>query len=126
MTVTHPIEGQVVLLAGAKASVTLEHLSRLLEQAQRQLVPRQPRYDRDYERVLTDDETVYYLVEPGHWERVGEEIDLRRREWASLQRAHAEQLRRAGRRHGRADEFDAALEIREVVVLTVEPELADG
>lgn len=126
MTVTHPIEGQVVLLAGAKASVTLEHLSRLLERAQRQLVLRQPRYDRDYERVLTDDDAGYYLVEPGHWDGVGEELGLQRREWASLRRAHAEQLRRAGRRQGRNDEFETALEIRDVVVLTVEADLADG
>lgn len=118
MPVTHPIEGQVVLLAGAKASVTLERLSRLLEVAQRHLDPQQPTYEREYERVTTDDDAAYYLVERGHWERMGENLELNRREWASLRRAHAEQLRRTGRRNGHGAEYETALEIREVVVLS--------
>ena len=116
-TVTHPIEGQVVLLAGAKASVTLGQLSQLLERAQRHLVPAQDRYERGYERVYVDENVVYYLVEPGHWKNVGTELDLNRREWTALRRTHAEQLKRAGRRLNRSDEFETALEIREAVVL---------
>ena len=121
MAVTHPIEGQVVLVAGAKASVTLEQLSRLLERAQRHLVQRLSTYQHEYERVHAEDGTAYYLVERGHWEAVGDELALDRREWASLRRAHAEQLRRAGRRLERTDEFETALEIRDTVVLTTSP-----
>lgn len=115
----HPIESQVVLLAGAKASVTLSRLSELLEQANASLTERRAVYDRRYERIDEHGERTYYLVDANHWNTLGDELGFNRRESEALKRAHTEQFRRAGRRLDRLEEFETALEIRAVVV--VEP-----
>lgn len=115
--VTHPIDGQVILLAGAKASVPLERLSELLEQVQRHLAPRRSEYERRYECVSEADGWRAFLVEPQHWKDVGAELDLNERETDAVARTHAEQVRRLGKDTGREAEFETALEIREAVVL---------
>jgi NDP-sugar pyrophosphorylase family protein len=114
---THPLEGQIVLLAGAKASVTLTRLSELLMEADEVLEDRREQYDREYERLCDDGERVYYAVESGHWRAFGAEQSLDEREADALERAHEEQLLRAGRYAGRREEFVTTLEIRECVVL---------
>ncbi|WP_049970080.1 hypothetical protein [Haladaptatus cibarius] len=114
---THPIEGQIVLMAGAKASVPLEHLSELLTETQADLGGRFDEYRQRYECIHeTPDESVF-LVEEGHWETVGNRLGFGRREWDGLRRAHEQQLFRIGRRERRRSEFDSALEIRESVVI---------
>lgn len=115
--VTHPIEGQVLLLAGAKASVPLERLSTLLERMQRHLEPRLAEYERRYECVYDRNGTHAFLVEQGHWAEVGGDLDLSEREADALARTHAEQVSQLGKDLERRDEFDTALEIREAVVL---------
>lgn len=111
---THPIEGQVVLLAGAKASVPLHRMKPLLSQAANHL--RTVDVDQ-YERVYADDDRAIYLVEPEFWETHGARMDLARREWDAIRRAHEQQLRRVGTREGRREEFETALEIRSAVVV---------
>lgn len=113
---THPIEGQVVLLAGAHASVTPERLSELTERAQHHVRAHRATYDRECERIDGSDGLVYYLVDPGHWNDVGERLAIDDRESDALRRVHAEQFRRDGRRLDRLEEFETAMEIREVVV----------
>ena len=111
---SHPIEGQVLLLAGAKASVPLHRMKPLLAQTANHL------RDVDltqYERVFVDDERAIYLAESEFWEREGEAMDLARREWDAVRRAHEQQLLRVGTREGRREEFETALEIRTAVVL---------
>lgn len=111
---SHPIEGQAVLLAGAKASVPLERIQPLLVQAATHL------RDVDlaaYECVHRDDERTIYLAEADFWRTAGEELALERREWDAIRRAHDQQLRRVGSRAGRRDEFETALEIRTAVVV---------
>lgn len=115
--VTHPIDGQVVLLAGAKASVTLERLSTLLGAVQHHLGGHLDEYNRQYECVYEGETLRAFLVEPGHWGAIGEELGLNDRESAAIERTHAEQLRRLGKDRDRTDEFETALEIREAVVL---------
>lgn len=140
---SHPIEGQVVLLAGAKASVPLWRLSALLEDVQRHLADRREEYDRRFERVdvpVEDDadanddvdadadadtaddadgesRRVYYLAGDDHWERVGERLGLDDREVDAVRRTHREQLRRDGRRLDREEEFETAVEIRDPVAV---------
>jgi hypothetical protein len=113
---THPIEGQVVLLAGAQASVTLQRLSVLLEDVQRHLVDRREDYGRRFERVETDGRT-YYLADAGHWERVGQELGLGDSEADAVRRAHGAQFRRDGRRLDRKAEFETTMEIRDPVAI---------
>jgi hypothetical protein len=113
---THPIEGQVVLLAGAQASVTLQALSALLEDAQRHLVDRREDYGRRFERVEAGSRT-YYLADANHWERVGEELGLDDSEADAVRRAHGAQFRRDGRRLDRKAEFETAMEIRDPVAI---------
>lgn len=112
----HPIEGQVVLLAGAKASVPLHRMKPLLGQAANHL--RSVDLDQ-YERVYADGEREIYLADPDFWEREGQQLALARREWDAIRRAHEQQLRRIGSREDRRDEFETALEIRTAVVVGV-------
>ncbi|GAA0227590.1 hypothetical protein ACFFQF_11840 [Haladaptatus pallidirubidus] len=116
----HPIEGQIVLMAGAKASVPLERLSELLGETQADLGGRIAEYRQRYECVHETPEERVFLVEEGHWETVGNRLGFGRREWDGLRRAHEQQLYRIGRRERRRSEFDSALEIRDAVVIGTE------
>lgn len=111
---THPIEGQAVLLAGAKASVPLHRMKPLLAQAANHL--RDVDLSR-YEQVYADDERAIHLADLDFWHREGEAMDLARREWEALRRAHEQQLLKVGSREDRREEFDTALEIRTAVVV---------
>lgn len=111
---SHPIEGQVLLLAGAKASVPLHRMKPLLTQTATAL--RDVDLDQ-YERVFADDDRAIYLTDPDFWREHGERQDLARREWDAIRRAHEQQLLRVGNREDRREEFETALEIRTAVVV---------
>ncbi|WP_222919914.1 hypothetical protein [Natrinema sp. SYSU A 869] len=112
-----PIEGQVLVLTAAKASVPPTRLPDLVERAQAVLGPAIERYRREYERLYAADDLEIFLVDWGHWEEIGDEIGVTDRDLSAVRRAHEEQLLRIGRRTDREDEFDTALEIREPVVI---------
>ncbi|WP_339104741.1 hypothetical protein [Haloterrigena salinisoli] len=112
-----PIEGQILVLTAAKASVAPTRLPELVDRAQGRLAAERERYRREYERVHADDRREAFLVEWGHWERVGDELGLTDRERSAVRRAHEEQLLRIGRRTDREDAFETALEIREPVCI---------
>ncbi len=114
-----PIEGQVLMLATAKASVG-PRLPALVDRVQATLEERLDRYRREYECVHETPERACFLVEWGHWEELGDELGLGRRERSAVRRAHEEQLLRTGRRTDREAEFETALEIREPVVVGTE------
>lgn len=114
---SHPIDGTAVLIAGVKASVTVERLPELLVDAQGHLAPRRDVYERRYELLDETSEAKTFLAEPGHWRDVGEALGWEPREADAAARAHAEQVMRRGRKLGRAAEFETALEIREAVVV---------
>lgn len=116
----HPIDGQIVVLAGAKASVPLERLSELLPVVQADLGPRIDDYRRGYERIHETPERSVFLVETGHWRTVGDRLGFERRERDAVRRAHEEQFRRIGRDEGRTEEFENALEIRDAVLVGTE------
>ena len=115
-TPSHPIEGQIVLLAGAQASVTLPQLSALLERVHGHLAERRESYERRFECIECPD-TVYYLVGIDHWDCVAADLHLEDREIDAVRRAHEEQFRRDGRRLDRLAEFETALDIRHPVAL---------
>lgn len=114
---THPVDGQVVLLTGAKASVPLELVPTLLDRAQSDLGARLDDYRREYECIHETDERLVFLVPLGHWASAGERLGFGRREADAVRRAHEEQLRRLGREEDREEEFETALEVREVAVV---------
>jgi hypothetical protein len=114
--VSHAIEGQVVLMAGAKASVSMHRLSELLERFQEHLDDERDQYDRRFERIDGGD-VVYFLVPESHIEDVGAGMGLTGRETDAIRRSHRAQFKREGRRLGRLEEFEAALEIRDVVAV---------
>jgi hypothetical protein len=116
MGASHPIESQIVLLAGAQASVTLTRLSDLVSRAHEYLSTRRDEYDREFERIDDASGLSYYLVDSSHWDEVGTELGLDDREVDALRRVHSLQFERAGRRLDRRDEFETAMEIRDVVV----------
>lgn len=116
MGASHPIEGQVVMLAGAQASVTLTHLSDLVARAQEYIDSRQDEYDRQFERIDDERGLSYYLVPSFFWEDVGTDLGLEDREVDALRRVHRLQFQRSGRRLDRTEEFETAMEIRDVVV----------
>ena len=111
------IEGQIVLLAGAQASVTLPRLSGLLDRTARYLTDRREIYERRFERVDGPDDTSYYLANAGHWDHVGAQLGFDDRETDAVRRTHAAQFERDGRRLGREEEFETTLEIRDVVAM---------
>jgi len=112
-----PIDGQVFMLASAKASVDPGTLSELLARVQTHLADRIDTYRREFERVAEDEDREVFLVPTGHWETVGDRLDLGDRERKAVARTHGEQLRRIGSETGRDEEFETALEIREAVVV---------
>ena len=112
-----PIEGQVLVLTAAKASVPPERLPTLVDQGQTLLGPALERYRREYERVYADDRFEAFLVEWGHWDELAADLDLSERERSAVRRAHEEQLLRIGRRTNRESAFETALEIREPVCI---------
>lgn len=112
-----PIDGQVLVLTAAKASVSPTRLPDLVERAQLVLESECERYRREYERLYADDDLEIFLVEWGHWDEIGAELGVSDRELSAIRRAHEEQLLRIGRRTDREDEFETALEIREPVVV---------
>lgn len=112
-----PIDGQVFMLAAAKASVGPGRLSELLEQVQRHLNDRLDTYRREFERIVETEDREVFLVPTGHWEELGDRLALDQRETDAIARAHAEQLRRIGSATDRREEFETALEIREAVVI---------
>lgn len=114
---THPIEGQVIMLAGAKASVPLHRMKPLLAQTANYL--RSVDIEQ-YELVFEDDERAIRLADPDFWQEHGEAMDLVRREWDAIRRAHEQQLRRVGSRENRREEFETALEIRTAVVVATD------
>ncbi len=112
-----PIEGQVLLLTAAKASVSAVRLPDLVGTAQDDLEDRLESYRREYECFLDGDGRQIFLVEWGHWEEIADRLGLDRRETSAVRRAHEEQLLRASRRVGREAEAETALEIRDPVVI---------
>jgi hypothetical protein len=114
-----PLDGQVLLLAAAKASVPTTDLPRLIDRVQADLGPRFEEYRRAYEAVYESPERWLFLVPLDHWETVGDRLDLARREREAVRRAHEEQLRRLGSRLERRDEFENALEIRSAAMVGI-------
>ena len=121
-----PIEGQILVLTAAKASVPPDRLPDLVDSVQAHLADERDRYRREYERVQADERRETFLVEWGHWEDLGAELGLSDRERSAVRRAHEEQLLRIGRRTDREDAFETALEIREPVCIGTETTDADG
>lgn len=113
---THPIEGQVVLLAGAQASVTLQQLSRLLERVQRHLAGQRDHYERRFEYIEGVD-TGYFLTDIEHWDHVADDLSLDESQSDAVRRAHEAQFQRDGRRLDRSEEFETILEIRQPVAI---------
>ena len=112
-----PLDGRALVLAAAKASVSGERLPDLADRAQGLLGPRLPEYGRRYERAHDDESQAAFFVESDHWANPGEKMALEEREWQALRRAHAAHLRELGDDLDRGEEFETALELREVVVI---------
>jgi hypothetical protein len=112
-----PLDGNALVLAAAKASVSGERLPDLVDRVQARLAGRLPEYGRRYECVHEDGEQAVFFVEDGHWADLGAEFGLDDREWRAVRRAHEEHLSRLGSDLGRREEFATALELREVVVV---------
>lgn len=114
---SHPIEGQVVLIATAKASVTGDRLFSLLEEAQDSLEPDLDSYRRRYELAYEAENVCCFFVPTDHWKAIGDPLGLERREYEALKRAHEEQLKRFGKRESRREEFETALDVRSAAVI---------
>jgi hypothetical protein len=112
-----PIEGDVLVLVAAKASVAPERLAPLIDDVQQHLEADADAFARGSEVAYeTDDETAFFVADD-FWETVGDDLGLSERERDAVSRAHHEQLLRAGKRLDRRQEFETALEIRDCVVV---------
>lgn len=112
-----PIEGQILLLTAAKASVGPQRLPDLVDLVEADLRPRFETYDSQYERAYEAADHAAFFVERDHWATIGERLGFTDRETDAVRRAHHAQLERFGRRHDRTDEFETALEIRDCVLI---------
>lgn len=112
-----PIEGQVLLVAAAKASVPAKRLPDLVDLVQAELASDLESYERRYELAHEAPEFRAFFVEDGHWGEIGDRLGFDRRETDAVRRAHHEQLRSVGRREDRDEEFESALEIRDCVLI---------
>lgn len=113
----NPLDGQPLLLAAAKASVGGSRLAPLVEAVQSYLGPQLDDYRRRYETAHEADGRVAFFVPDGHWAEVGDRLGFADRERDAVRRAHEEQLLFDGRDADRRDEFETALEVRDVVVI---------
>jgi len=112
-----PFDGPVLLIASAKASVPPDRLPVLLRRAQTHLRDGRDRYERRFERVVSTRDRAVFLVPADHWSAVGDRLGFDRRETDAVRRTHEEQLHRLGSDLGRSEEFEAALDIRQAVVI---------
>jgi len=113
----HPLDGHVVLKAGAFASVPLSRVDGLLFEAQAHIDRQRAAYGRRFERVEAAARH-YYLAAPSLWAEIGDATGLTDREVDAVERAHEMQFERDGRRLDRTAEFAAALEIRSPVAVS--------
>lgn len=111
-----PIEGTVIVLVTAQAAVG-ERVPDLIDDVQAHLGPRLEEYTRRYEVVHETDDAVVCLAEDGHLSSVCADLDLDDRETDAVRRAHEEQARRIARDHDDASGLEAAIEIRDPVVI---------
>ncbi|GAB7008678.1 hypothetical protein [Halorubrum trueperi] len=123
---SYPIEGTALVKTAALASVPAERLPTLLARVQADLGPRIDEYHRRYERIAADSGRETFLVEPDHWEGVGNRLGLSDRERDAVTRAHETAVERVGADEGRREEFEAALEIRSGVVVGTAERKGDG
>ncbi|WP_435176165.1 hypothetical protein [Halorussus sp. AFM4] len=117
MTEDNPIEGQILVLTAAKASVAGDRVPDLVAEGRRAAEVRADDLRRRYESVHEDDVRTVLLAPEGFWAEVGEDLGWSEREREAVARANAEQLLRVGRREDRREEFETALELREAVVV---------
>lgn len=113
----HPISGQAMLVAGAKASVPLKDLPSLVEQAAADLRERGDEYRRAFECVHETPDYAVFLVPADHWDAVGDRLGFDARERDAVRRAHEEQARRVASEADRREEFESAFEIRAAAVV---------
>ena len=111
------IDGQAILVAGAKASVPLKRLPELIERAGADLREHRDDYRREFECVHETPDRAVFLVPSDHWDAVGDRLGFDRRERDAVRRAHTEQARRIGTETDRREEFESAFEIRDAVVI---------
>lgn len=116
MTATHPIEGDVVLQAGAFASVPLHAVNGLIDRVQQHIDDHRAEYERQFERIDGDGRH-YYMPPSDYWQDVAEELLLDDSEIDAVRRAHETQFRRDGRELARSEEFEATLQIRAPVAV---------
>jgi len=112
-----PIDGQILLLTAAKASVSPQRLPDLVDLVQADLEPRFEDYARRYEVAFEGADAAAFFVPEDHWAEIGDRLGFDSRETDAVRRAHHEQLTRRGRRDDRLSEFETALEIRNCVLI---------
>ena len=112
-----PIDGQILLVTAAKASVSPQRLPDLVDLVQADLEGQFDEYARRYEVAFEGADAAAFFVPAGHWEEIGDRLGFERLEIDAVRRAHHEQLTRRGRRDDRLDEFETALEIRDCVLI---------
>lgn len=113
-----PFDATVLRQAAALASVGPNRFPELLGQVDAQLTGQREALRRQYERVHADDERELFLVAEEFWPELGAELGFDDREWKAVRRAHETQLERVGSQVARHEEFETALEIRSVAVVS--------
>ncbi|WP_435347730.1 hypothetical protein [Haloarchaeobius sp. HRN-SO-5] len=113
----YPIRREALLLAAMKAGVGTRRLPELVALVQADLGLRLEEYRTRYECVHETSEVSVFLVEGGHWGTIAGRLGFDAGDSRAVEQAHVEHLLRLGQTVGRFEEFVAALDIRDCVVI---------
>lgn len=115
-----PFDAAVLQQAAHADGVGVQALPELLGRVEAHLAGCRESLRRKFERAHRDDQRELFFVPPDYWEGVASVLSLTPREKESVRRAHERQLLRIGAETRRGAEFDAALDIRTAVVVSLE------
>ncbi|MFD1647390.1 hypothetical protein [Haloarchaeobius litoreus] len=113
----YPIRDEAVLFAAATAGLPHRRVPELVGVVQADLGLRVDDYRNRYECVHETSDAFVFLVEGGHWATIGDRLGFDSTDSRAVECAHIEHLRRLAREADRVQEFAAALEVRECVVI---------
>lgn len=115
-----PFDAAVLQQVTNPDGIGASELPELLGRVDAHLVGERESLRRKFERAHSDDRRELFFVPPDYWEAVASVLSLTPREEQAVRQAHERQLLRVGAETRRGMEFDAALDIRTAVVVSLE------
>lgn len=113
----YPIRREALVAAAVRAGVSPRRVPELVGLVQADLGLRVEEYRTRYECAHETKDVFVFFVEGGHWSTIADRLGFDDPDSVAVERAHTEHLRRIGLEADRLQEFAAALEVRDCVVI---------